>query len=91
MTATRFHPCSLGFIRLALQLDCLFKHFKTFKPLKLGGLGCSHGYKMLVAAVVAADTSQAALNVGAFGNDELVKRLRSSIFVETAFLEGCLR
>lgn len=31
--------------------------------------------------------SQAALNVGAFGNDELVKRLRSSIFVETAFLE----
>lgn len=31
--------------------------------------------------------SQAALNLGAFGNDELVKRLRSSIFVETAFLE----
>eukprot|EP00435_Cladocopium_sp_Y103_P039268 s587_g10.t1 len=35
--------------------------------------------------------SQAALNVGAFGNDDLVKRLRSSIFVETAFLEdACL-
>ena len=37
--------------------------------------------------LLAVRPTQAALTVGAFGNDDLVKRLRSSIFVETAFLE----
>lgn len=36
---------------------------------------------------LAISSARAAVTVGAFAADELVTRLRSSVFVETAFLE----